>query len=91
MLINAWLSGAITIAALTIALFFLRYWRHSGERLFLYFALAFVLEGVHRLLPALPNANLDSPEVYLIRLVEYLLILFAIIAKNRKSNGRGSG
>lgn len=89
MFINAWLSGAITMAALTIALFFLRYWRHSGERLFLYFSMAFVLEGLHRLLLAWPASHPDAPEVFLIRLAEYLLIIYAIIAKNRGSTGRG--
>lgn len=89
MLINVWLSGAITMAALTIALFFLRYWRHSRDRLFLYFSLAFVLEAIHRVLLAWYAGNPDAPLIYLVRLIEYVLILYAIIAKNRASARQG--
>ena len=89
MSINAWLSGAITMAALTIALFFLRYWRHSGDRLFLFFSLAFVLEASHRVLLAALSFTPDGPQIYVIRLIEYGLILFAIISKNRSTPRRG--
>lgn len=84
MLINAWLSGATCIASLVIALFFVRYWRHARDRIFIYFALAFVIEGVQRVLQVWPSANGDGPEYYLLRLVEYSLILVAIIQKNRR-------
>jgi len=88
--LNAWLSGAIFMAALVIALFFHRFWRHSRDRLFIYFALAFVLEGVHRLLQAWPAREGDPPEYYLLRLLEYGLILFAIIQKNRRASQGGA-
>ena len=84
-MLNAWLCGAIAMVALTIALFFLRYWNHSRDRLFLYFSLAFVLESVHRGLRLTPATDPDEPLWYLIRLLEYGLILFAIIQKNRQS------
>lgn len=84
--INALLTGAIVMAALTIALFFLRYWRQTRDRFFLYFALAFVLEAVQRLLSAnYPLANPDVPLYYLLRLLAYGLILLAILGKNRRS------
>ena len=38
--------GAISMASLTIALFFLRFWRNTGDRFFLWFALSFFIEGV---------------------------------------------
>lgn len=88
--VNAWLSGAICMAALVIALFFLRYWYHSRDKLFLYFSLAFVLEAAHRMLLATQVGNPDAPQFYLIRLIEYTLILVAIIQKNRGSKGGGS-
>lgn len=86
MALNAWLSGAIFMAAMVIALFFLRYWRHSRDRLFIYFAAAFVLEGIHRLLQVWPEQAADMPAYYLLRLVEYALILAAIIQKNRRAS-----
>jgi hypothetical protein len=83
--INALLTGAIVMAALVAALFFLRFWRHTRDRFFLYFALAFTLEALQRLLAALrPVDAEDAPQYYLIRLAAYALILIAIIGKNRR-------
>ena len=76
-------TGAITMGSLVIALVFLRFWRDSGDRFFLYFALSFFIEGVHRLYSALHDAGgEDSPLHYLIRLLAYGLILWAILEKN---------
>jgi hypothetical protein len=33
-MLKIFLSGAISMACLTIALFFLRFWRQTGDRLF---------------------------------------------------------
>ncbi len=75
--------GAISMASLTIGLFFLRFWRNTGDRFFLYFALSFFIEGVHRIYSAILNeAGEDSPLHYLIRLAAYGLILWAILEKN---------
>ena len=77
------LTGAICMGSLVIALFFLRFWRNSGDRFFLYFALSFFIEGLHRLYSALNDAGAeDSPLHYLIRLLAYGLILWAILEKN---------
>ena len=81
--------GAISMASLTIALFFLRFWRSSGDRFFLYFALSFFIEGVHRIYSGMLNeAGEDSPLHYLIRVLAYGLILWAIIEKNLPRQGR---
>lgn len=75
--------GAISMASLTIALFFLRFWRSTGDRFFLYFALSFFIEGLHRVYSAALNeAGEDSPMHYLIRVAAYGLILWAIVEKN---------
>ena len=79
---NDILTGAITMASLVITLFFLRFWRSTGDRFFLYFSLSFLIEGLHRLYSALNNSTEDSPLHYLIRLVAYGLILWAILEKN---------
>ena len=77
------LTGAICMGSLVIALFFLRFWRDSGDRFFLYFAASFFIEGLHRLYSALHDAGgEDSPLHYLIRLLAYGLILWAILEKN---------
>lgn len=78
------IAGAIAMGSLVIALFFMRFWRSTGDRFFLYFALSFAIEGVHRIYSSLGNTQSeDSPEHYLVRLLAYLLILWAIWEKNQ--------
>ncbi|CAH0198637.1 hypothetical protein SRABI118_01681 [Massilia sp. Bi118] len=80
---NNILTGAIAMASTVIALFFLRFWRNTHDRFFLYFALSFGIEGAHRVYSALSyQENEDSPLHYLIRLLAYGLILWAILEKN---------
>jgi hypothetical protein len=43
------IMGAIAMASAVVALFFLRFWRETGDRLFAMFALAFLLLGITRL------------------------------------------
>ena len=78
------LSGATVMAALVIALFFLRFWRHTGDRFFLLFAIAFTLEALQRLLLGLHALqDADGPVYYLLRLLAYVLIIAAVVDKNR--------
>ena len=80
---NDILTGAIAMGSGVIALFFLRFWRNTRDRFFLYFALSFGIEGAHRVYSALTyQDNEDSPLHYLIRLLAYGLILWAILEKN---------
>ena len=77
------MTGAVSMGSLVIALFFLRFWRDSNDRFFLWFALSFFIEGLHRAYSALHDAGgEDSPLHYLIRLLAYGLILWAILEKN---------
>jgi uncharacterized membrane protein HdeD (DUF308 family) len=86
---NQLLAGGITMGSLLIALFFLRFWRDTGDRFFLLFALSFVIEGVHRAVASFDMAaSEDSPVHYLLRLLSYLLILGAIADKNWPRNRR---
>lgn len=93
MALNLLLSGAISMAALVVALFFLKFWRATGDTFFIYFSLAFGLEALMRIGMALgmnTALGLDDgdPLIYLIRLLSYALILVAIVRKNRKSAKR---
>lgn len=77
-------SGATMAASLVIALVFFRYWRQTSDRLFLMFALGFLVFSVSRLILAFLEED-DEGRVYVygLRLVAFLLILAAIIDKNR--------
>lgn len=83
------LGGVLVAGYLVAALFFLRFWRDSRDRLFAIFAAAFVLLALQRLLLALELSLMeDAVWSYLIRLLAFLLILFAIIDKNRGARPR---
>lgn len=86
-MLNSFLSGSIVLAAWTIALFFFRFQKSTGDRLFGFFAVAFGLLGLERMsIEFMPGAFRSW--VYLIRLLAFLLILFAIFDKNRKEKKR---
>jgi peptidoglycan/LPS O-acetylase OafA/YrhL len=77
-------SGLLVMGYAVAGLFFLRFWRETRDRLFAIFAGAFWLLALQRLLLALFQ-NPDSEQLWLygIRLLAFILILAAIIDKNR--------
>jgi len=84
------LLGAIATASLTVGLFFLRFWKDTRDRLFLFFAMSFLLEGFNRAVLGLSDSpNEGQPFFYFVRFVSYLLILIAIVTKNwRRSQSK---
>ncbi len=83
-MIEGFLLGIIVTASLTAGVFFLKFWIGTRDPLFLAFALAFTIEGLNRvgfLFVARPNEG--SPAIYAVRLLAFLLILAAILWKNR--------
>jgi len=82
---NELMAGATAMGSLVIALFFLRFWRSSGDRFFLYFALSFLVQAGHRVYAALAmarDAHQENPLHYAIRLLAYALIMWAVLDKN---------
>lgn len=78
------LSGASLLAAAAIALFFLRFWRETGDRFFGFFSLAFLVFALNRLALVLLDTDDESRTwVYVARLAAFLLIIVAIVDKNR--------
>ena len=79
------LAGSITFGFIACALFFLRFWQRTRDYLFWAFAVAFLLLGVAQAILALGNIPLEERSwVFAIRLVAFLLILVAIVRKNRR-------
>ncbi|HVX14145.1 MAG TPA: DUF5985 family protein [Pirellulales bacterium] len=77
-------QGMSAMACVVIALFFLRFWQSTRDRLFLIFAVAFSLMCATRIVSsALGAAEVHSGYVYGVRFLAYLLIIVAIIDKNR--------
>jgi hypothetical protein len=85
MILTSFFAGAIMICSWAIALFFWRFSRKTGDRLFIWLSVAFFLLGIEKVSMISLNAE-SHPRVYLIRLCAFLLILLAIWDKNR--NGR---
>ena len=80
---NEFLSGAVFALCCVAGLFFLRFWRKTRDRLFAFFAASFWLMALQRvmMLGLLNNEYLVG--AYLVRLLAFVLILVAIVDKNR--------
>lgn len=86
---HLFISGAMTMAYLVAGLFFFRFWKKSGDRLFIFFAVAFWMLSVQRLALALTSETLeDQTLLYAVRLLAFILILVAILDKNRPRGQR---
>lgn len=86
MLLNEFFAGAASMSLLIIALFFIRFWRKTHDRLFIYFAAAFLVLMFERIIRAAMEAETDwAPYVYTVRLLAFVLILIAIVDKNRRT------
>lgn len=84
MVLYDFLSGAVALGFLVCCLFFLRFWRRTSDGLFLAFALAFALLGIGQSILVLGNIPTEEQSsVYLLRLLAFAMIIFAIARKNR--------
>lgn len=84
------LQGMLAMGFTVAGLFFLKFWHASNDRLFGAFALAFFVFAAERI--ALGIVGFDTPmaqHLYLVRLAGFVLILAAIIDKNRSEKGAG--
>jgi hypothetical protein len=77
------LSGAVTMGFAVAAIFFLRFWRRTAERLFLAFAAAFFLLALNQALALwLGAADERVGYAYMLRVLGFVFILGAILDKN---------
>jgi hypothetical protein len=78
---SQFLNGAVTTASFAIGLFFLRYWRTTGDRLFVMFSAAFWLLALHWMLAsAFPDW---TTQAHVLRFLAFVLIAVAVLDKNR--------
>jgi hypothetical protein len=91
------LSGVCASTFFFSAIFFLKFWRATHDRFFLYFALACGLIAFERVVSLSVSGTMAifasaltdaSSWVYLIRLAAFLVILFAVWQKNRQTPPR---
>ena len=77
------LQGAVAMASLTVALFFIRFWKQTKDPFFLLFGIAFAIDALTRaIVGASEISNENEPFFYFARLVSFFIIILAIVQKN---------
>jgi hypothetical protein len=77
------LSGALLFSYFIAGIHFFRFWKRTGDRLFLHFAAAFWLFAVNQLATSIPVvAGETEGYEYLLRVLGFVIILAAIVDKN---------
>jgi hypothetical protein len=83
---DTFLAGTTCMSYLVICLFFLHFWKKTGDRLFLFFTAAFAIFMTERITRLFMHGDTDwAPYVYSVRLTGFIVILLAIADKNRRS------
>ena len=86
MTIVAFIQGAVSMGCALVALFFLKFWKQTGDRLFRYFSAAFgILAADYLVLGLYSNATEWRVQVFSVRIAAFLVILLGILDKNRRS------
>jgi len=77
------LLGAVIMGDAIAAVFFVRYWRLTGDRFFLFFSASFIAIAVSRVVvdENLPPVGYE-PFGYMIRILSYVFIIAGIMYKN---------
>lgn len=82
---NEFVWGALAMSCWVVGLFFLRYWRSTRDRLFLFFCLGFWAFAVTWIGLGVLQPSVESRHYfYVFRLVAFVLIIVGIVDKNRR-------
>ncbi len=85
------LSGLIAMGFAVAGLFFLSFWRRTRDTLFVAFAVSFGLLALNQALTTFVRTPEETQsQIYLIRLLAFLIIIGAIVLKNMR-RGKGPG
>lgn len=82
------MQGAIVMGSLIIGMLFLRFYRRTRDRLFIFFAISFWLMGINWFALALSKFDEPNTELYAVRLAAFILIILGILDKNRSARKR---
>jgi hypothetical protein len=84
--VNEFLLGALMMGKAVIALFFLRFYVRTSDRLFVFFSAAFAVLSLNQIgFLYIPAASETRSYLYFVRLFAFCLILAGILDKNRRS------
>ncbi len=88
---SEFVGGLITMGYVASALFFLKFWSRTADRLFLAFFVAFLLFASEQGLLAWSRLGREEQTwFYLLRLCGFLLIIAGVIDKNRRTGPSAS-
>jgi hypothetical protein len=77
------LAGAVTLAYIVGSMYFVHFWRRTGDRLFLAFSVAFALLALNQLTVFVLGVDDERYNyAYVLRVLGFGLILLAIVDKN---------
>jgi hypothetical protein len=86
--LNALVQGGIAMACAVASLFFYRFWNQTRDRFFLFFGVSFAIAAVERVSLGLSRTSVEGePLFYVLRLMTHVLIIVAIVDKNRRPRG----
>jgi Ca2+/Na+ antiporter len=81
------LWGALAMTSVIASIFFMRYFRLTRDRLFVFFSIAFLVLALNWIGLAIADPGIETRhQVYVLRLLAFVLILIGIIDKNRRGN-----
>ena len=85
---KGFILGLLAMGSAVSALFFLRYWSRTRDRLFGFFALAFAVMAFNwaNHLGIRPELEATEYRLYAVRLIAFMIIVVGIIDKNRRSS-----
>lgn len=84
-ILKAFIYGAVMMGSFIAGIFFLKFWKLTKDRFFAMFASAFWLFSIERwTLVFFEPIDETRTWIFIIRLFAFLLILIAVIDKNRK-------
>jgi hypothetical protein len=89
---QAFMRGGLTMGCFVAGLFFVRFWRQSGDRLFLFFVAAFWLLAAHWTALAIVNPPVETRhQLFVVRLLAFVALIVGILDKNRRSRAAAGG
>ena len=84
--LNSFLQGAAAMGCIVAGLFFIKYWRSTRDRFFLFFVAAFWAFALNWIGLAVAQPSIESTHwFYLLRLLAFVLIIAGIVDKNHRS------
>jgi hypothetical protein len=86
--ISILISGAIMMGFFTVCLFFTRFWKKTSDIFFLLFAISFFIMGLERAILAIYYQSELRPLMYILRLLGFVMIIFAVLYKNLPDAGK---